>query len=401
MEATANHTGPVVPDIDLHAVRSYRLGRVRQQLQAAGVDLSIVTNPANLRYTVDFREYQLFQSRIPTAMVWVPAEGPVVALGASNRNLDMVDEYWPSPLLTAFDSGPEFADRAGAFARTLAGFLQDIGAGVKRPRIAVEKTAPSVMEALLQAGFEVVDADMLFERAKSIKSAGELDCLRYSIAVAEHGMALMHQALQPGITENQLWAVFHQNNIAHDGDWIDGRMLASGARTNPWLQEATGKVVEAGELVAFDTDMIGPFGYCADISRTWFCGPGEPSHHQRDVYRHAFEEVHHNIALIRPGLSFRELSDHAYVVRDEFVARRYPCLAHGVGMSDEWPKIYYHQDWETSGYDGQIEAGMVLCVESYTGSMHGGEGVKLEQCVLVTDTGTQLLSRYPFESVLL
>ena len=66
-------------------------------------------------------------------------------------------------------------------------------------------------------------------------------------------------------------------------------------------------------------------------------------------------------------------------------------------MSDEYPQIRYRQDWEDMGYDGVIEKDMVLCVESFTGSEHGGEGVKLEQMVLVSEMGCQLLSMCPFE----
>ena len=74
----------------------------------------------------------------------------------------------------------------------------------------------------------------------------------------------------------------------------------------------------------------------------------------------------------------------------------------GIGIGDEYPKIYYRQDWEARrAYDGIIEAGMCVCVESYVGEQGGDEGVKLEQQILVTETGIELLSDYPFESELL
>jgi Xaa-Pro aminopeptidase len=256
-------------------------------------------------------------------------------------------------------------------------------------------------QALLEAGLAPVDAESLVERAKSIKSAQEIVCMRHSIAVAEYAMAHMRDALEPGIRETELWSILHQVNIAHDGDWCDGRMLASGPRTNPWLQEASERFIEAGDLVALDTDMVGPFGYCADISRTWLCGDREPTRIQRDRYRRACEEVSHNLQLLRPGLTFRAFSEQAFIQPPEFIARRYPCVAHGVGLSDEYPKIYYRQDWERDGYDGVIEAGMTLCLESYVGSERGGEGVKLEQVALVTEAGAEVLSTYPFESALL
>ena len=74
---------------------------------------------------------------------------------------------------------------------------------------------------------------------------------------------------------------------------------------------------------------------------------------------------------------------------------------HGIGLADEWPSIPPQQDFERFGYDGVFAPGMTLCVESYTGSAGGVEGVKLEQMVLITPDGNRLLSTYPFEDSLL
>ncbi len=72
-------------------------------------------------------------------------------------------------------------------------------------------------------------------------------------------------------------------------------------------------------------------------------------------------------------------------------------MYHGVGMADEWPSIYFPEDWETSGYPGVVEPGMVIAVEAYVGPRDGAEGVKLEEMVLVTETGTELLTSSPLE----
>lgn len=210
-------------------------------------------------------------------------------------------------------------------------------------------------------------------------------------------MSVMRRAMRPGISENELFAILHQTNIANDGDWIDGRMLSSGPRTNPWYQEASARRMQAGELMAFDTDMIGPFGYCADISRTWVVGEQDPSPLQRDRYMRARAEVIHNAALLGPGVTFRELSEKALRQDEEFIAHRYACLAHGIGMTDEYPKVYYRQDWELHGYDGVIEPNMVMCVESFVGSDRGGPGVKLEDMYLITATGAERFNSYPLE----
>ena len=113
--------------------------------------------------------------------------------------------------------------------------------------------------------------------------------------------------------------------------------------------------------------------------------------------RRAREQIAYNLELVRPGLSLREFSDKALRLPERFRANRYSAIAHGVGVCDEYPAVYYPEEVESTGYDGVLEAGMTICIESYIGEAGGAEGVKLEEQVLVTDTGAEVLSRYPFE----
>ena len=206
--------------------------------------------------------------------------------------------------------------------------------------------------------------------------------------------------LQPGVTENQLWAVLHETNIAHGGEWIECRLLASGPRTNPWFQECGNRVIEAGDLVGFDTDMVGPNGYLADISRTVLCPGGAPTANQRRLYDIAQEQVLTNIGVIRPGMSLREVGELCWPVPDEYLPNRYMMMVHGAGMVDETPVISYAVDFPEWGYDGVIEENMVLCVESYIGDRGGSEGVKLEEQVLVTASGAIPMSNSPLADAL-
>lgn len=70
-------------------------------------------------------------------------------------------------------------------------------------------------------------------------------------------------------------------------------------------------------------------------------------------------------------------------------------------MTGEHPYLYHRGAFAEAGYGGVIEPGMTLCVESYIGEEGGADGVKLEQQALVTETGIELLSRFPFEESLL
>lgn len=383
----------MTPDLDLAALRHGRANQLRSELTHDGIDLAILTNPVSIRYATDYRGYATFQSRIPSQYLLFPSDGPVVLHGAYTDELDTIDRCDIAHSVTTFDAGLHVAAAAERFAIDAERAIADARLG-RDAVIGVERSTPTGHRAFQGRGWNVVDVEPTLERCRSRKLPGELEAMAFAIRVAELGIDRMRDALRPGITENQLFSILHATNIEHDGDWIDGRMLCSGRRTNPWYQEASAKQIEAGDMVAFDTDMIGPFGYCADISRTWVCG-APPSPSQIDLYTRARDEIEHNTALLKAGASFRELSEATLRHPDEYIKNRYACAFHGVGMTDEYPKIPYPDDWEWTGYDGELEAGTVLSVESYVGAAGGSEGVKLEQMVQVTTTGTLPLSHYP------
>src|SRR3546814_7179561 len=112
-------------------------------------------------------------------------------------------------------------------------------------------------------------------------------------------MAAMRDALTPGMSENELWSILNQVNAAGGGEWIETRLLAAGSRTNPWFHECGEAVIQAGDIVSFDTDMIGPHGYCADVSRTFLCGESRPSGEQRRLYGRSEEHTSELQSLMR------------------------------------------------------------------------------------------------------
>lgn len=385
------------PEIDWIRLNDYRMGRIRQAMAENGVDLAIVTNPLTMRYAVNYHEYMQFQARIPLMMLLIFAEGPSVFSGAFIKNLDNVTEYIPTFGLAPFFAGFDQTENT----RKLVDFVRGRLAGKGRCRVAVDRLDASAVQGLMQAGFEVSDSPGFLEKARSIKSPEEVALVRYAIEVAELGISKMRGAFQPGISENELWSILNQVNIAHGGLWSEARMLASGLRTNPWLQEAGERRIEQGDVVGFDTDMVGPFGYMSDISRTWYCGEGKAPDAYCDLYKRALDEIEHNKAMVRPGVSFRELTEKSFRHPEEFHAHRYPCIMHGVGMCDEYPFIPYPQDWEQLGYDGVVEENMMMCVEGYVGSDRGGCGVKIEHQFLVTAKGLEQLDGYPYDENLL
>lgn len=336
--------------------------------------------------------------------VFVPTEGPVVLFDFHNcehlsAGNEVIAEVRPATGWFYFAAGERSAEMAGRWAAEIAELVARHGGGNRR--LAVDKCDPLGAAALQGLGVEIFDGQEVLELARRIKGPEEIACLEASVAVCEEAMGAMRRALTPGMTENELWSILNQVNAARGGEWIETRLLAAGGRSNPWFRECGDNVIEAGDMVSFDTDMIGPYGYCADISRSFLCGDGRGSDEQRRLYQLAWDQIHTNSALLKPGLGFRELAERAWRLPASCQANRYSVVVHGVGLCDEYPGVVYLQDFDNLGYDGVFEAGMAVCVESYIGDEGGHEGVKLEQQVLITETGLRPLSTFAFEEALL
>jgi len=390
------------PPTDLDAVRLYRLGRIRAELARHDYAGILLFDPVNTRYATDCTNMQIWCTHYEARCVLVMADGPTILFEYSDlphlsAGLPTIDEVRVLSAFYYFTAGSRASEWASEFGRQINDVMRDHAGGNRR--LAIDRLSHLGVDAIRSQGIEVFDGQEVTETARSIKSPGEIALMESSIEVCHAGMDAMRDALQPGVTENALWAQLHETNIRLGGEWIETRLLASGPRTNPWYHECSMRVIEEGDMVSFDTDLIGPYGYCADISRAWVCGDN-PSPEQRRIYGVAHEQIQHNIDLLRPGVGFREFAESSWEIPAEFVENRYSCIIHGIGLADEWPSIPPQQDFERFGYDGVFEPGMTICVESFIGSKGGTEGVKLEQMILITPDGNRLLSTYPFESSL-
>ena len=98
------------------------------------------------------------------------------------------------------------------------------------------------------------------EQARAVKTPDELCALRSNALACDQSIDQMLAALRPGATENALWGTLVGHALTSGAQWCETRLLSSGPRTNPWMQEATSRVVRGDDLVAFDTDLVGQHG---------------------------------------------------------------------------------------------------------------------------------------------
>jgi Xaa-Pro aminopeptidase len=391
-----------VSDATVDRARRYRLDRLKTLMRSHDCPAILLYDPVNIMYALDVSNMNVWMSHNASHYALVFADGPAIDFaykGADHlaAHSPLVDE---ARVATNFIYlyGGDVEPRASQWAAEIVDLLREHGDG--RVRLAVDKCEPPALLALQRLGVEVIEGQQITEHARSIKSPDEIELMLWSVRVCEAAIERMRRTSEPGRTEIEIWAALHHENIRYGGEYIETRLLSSGPRTNPWYQQAGHRQVELGDMLAVDCDMIGPYGYCADLSRSWTVGNTRPTGAQLDLYRHAVEHVEHNVSLLRPGLSYRDFNEASWRIPERFVPRNYGLAFHGVGMADEWPSVPTHPCWGAGSFsppDGMLEAGMVVCVESLVALDGAGESVKLETQVLITDDGHHRLDRFEWE----
>ena len=386
-------------EIDFDRLRSYRLNRVKKELTKRDIGACILFDPVNIRYALDTTNMSIYNMHNLTRYCFIPVNGSVILYEYFNcehlsKHLKLIDEIKPAISWDYFSQGDQAEKQISKWTSEIQNLMnQNCG---KNKRLAIDVcNGPGVL-ALNKIGLKIIDAKEIVEQARVIKSSEELKCMRASIDVAEIGISKMRRELKTEMTENELWSILHKTNIEHGGEWIECRILSSGERTNPWMQESSNKIIQSGEIVSFDTDMVGPYGYCADISRAFVEG-NKFNSDQKKIYQMAVEHIKHNADLIKPGLSFKEFTEKSWKLPEDYYGNRYSCMVHGIGLCDEWPMIRYPTDGGQR--EGHFKKNMTISVETYIGKVGEKEGVKLEQQYLVTDNKLELMSLHPLEDI--
>jgi len=390
---------------DLARMRHDRWHRLTKAIVARGYAGLLLFDPLNIRYATDTTNMQVWNTHNPFRACLLCADGHMVMW--EYKNAPFLVTF--NPLVKELRSGATFfynstGDRGQAAATAFAAQVNDIlreHAGTNR-RLAVDKIMVHGLRALEAAGFEVMEGEEVTERTRAIKTPDEMLAMRCAHHACEAGIAGMEaftRANVPkgGVSEDAIWAELHAANIRRGGEWIETRLLASGPRTNPWFQECGPRIVQNNEIVAFDTDLIGAYGFCIDISRTWWVGDAAPTNAMISAFGHALDHIRDHQARLKPGVSIRELTFGGHRLDAQYRAQKYSCKMHGVGLCDEWPYVTYSDGWTEGAFDAVLEPGMVLCAEALVSPEGGAFSIKLEDQILITETGCENLTRYPFD----
>ncbi len=388
--------------VDFPALRAGRLKRARQAMAAAGLDALLVWKDENVRYLSSLRPQLIAgKSGLLNGALLTPDEVVLFTSGGDTDRvrdtMPWVAEVHPIPILEEAGLVAYFVDRV------LKPVLER--KGLVRGRVGTDLASFALHEALRERVPEVrwSDGDAVMQRARRVKLPEEVALLEEATAMAEAVTQAALDAIRPGVREVEVAAEAMRVLYRLGGEYahVTTPFVASGERMSPPTRLSTDKLIRHGDLVFVDIGCMWN-GYFADVGRTVICG--EPSPDQRRIYRAVYEAHRAGLEAMRPGVTNRQVADRIRAEArghglEEYFLTLF--IGHGIGVGSNEPP--YVGEVFPDAEEVVLQPGMVFAMEPliWVPGVRGGGGVRLEDMVLVTETGPRVLCRLPYDARLL
>jgi len=260
------------------------------------------------------------------------------------------------------------------------------------------------LAAFQKLGIKAVWASKTLDMARAVKTSEEIKIMRQVAANTEIAFAAMVDAIRPGIKECELVGIGLNALYAEGIDHSEDIVCMSGENTNPYNWTFTDKQIRPGDAIYIDVDAASYLGYKSCVYRTFYCG--KPTDSQRKTYDQA-------LAMLRGGIDACKAGNTNFDIQKGFGltdALRIEAwgttdwyghdpwaLAHGCGLTLHDRPFVAHSYMENGGEEIPLEPGMVIAVETYAGSPEKRTGARIEDMVLITETGGEVISRFPID----
>src|SRR5205085_3111194 len=336
----------------LERLRRGRLARLQGAMRRFDVEACLLFNEPNVRYATGATAMPVYAMSTFARCAVVPQEGTPILFEHPNSV--------HRSRLRAPDVRPmhawEFFDDPAAEARVFAGEAVDAlrELGVSGNVVAVDRMGTPAFLALSERGLGFRDSTPVTQEARRVKTPQELAVFDLNAPLLEEMLSTVEGTIAPGVSEREVLAEMARVMLRGGGEYLATNCLCSGENTNPWRSEATDRRIRSGDLVFVDTDTVGMEGCFFCVSRTFVVG--DPSKEQRETYAAAHRWLVEMKELIRPGVTCGELAAEAPEIPDRYVAQRYECMIHGIGLEEENPSVCHPQDAQSNA-DTMIEPG--------------------------------------------
>lgn len=392
--------------IDYDRMRRYRLKRTQDQMKKEGIDLLITWDPYSIRYITG--GYETVPNRFASAQcVLCPAEGLPYAYIITSFDPYILRKQMPwmqnrvhSALGSIrFAKSPAELPKYPPAIRSMmeeCGYKEDLCIGL-------DGSINSMVFIELLAGMgitNVVNATHTMFAARAIKNEDEIACMKLACGAADAAFADIMDAIRPGIRECDLVGIGMKRLYEMGCDETEEFVCASGPRTNPLFIDYTDRALMPGDLICIDINGASYMGYKSCYYRTFCCG--RASQAQKDAYKRCHDEMYGAMDRIKAGVHTSEVIKAWPTDSNEFGYSTWQdCrgfyLGHGLGLSlHESPEMFWN--WNI-GDNEVLQEGMVMAVETYYGPKGSGFGIRLEEDIVVTKDGYELLTTFPVDQI--
>lgn len=388
--------------VDFQRLHAYRLGRMHQALAPSGLGALLLFDQYNIRYVSSTVIGEWARDKLTRwCLLTGNGEPWVWDFGSAARHHRLYAPWIPQKQALAGMVGLRGAvsPKAGLF-KQAAQEIKDIlkAEGVAGMPLGIDVVEPPFLFALQDLGIEVRDGQQVMLEARMIKSQDELTLLNMAAAMVDGVYQDIYEALKPGVRENEIVALATKRLYEMGADCVEAINSISGERCNPHPHNFTDRLIRPGDQAFFDI-IMSFIGYRTCYYRTFNVGRATPA--QTTAYKKAREWMDAAIALIKPGVMTDTIAK-AFPKAQEIgfeneMAAFGLNFCHGIGLGlHERPIIS-----RLNSFDDPmaIETGMLFAVETYCPATDGISAARIEEEVIVTPGGAQIITLFPAEEL--
>jgi Xaa-Pro aminopeptidase len=385
--------------VNFDRLRRQRLQRAKTMLEKHDLGAVILFAGENVRYVTGVYQGN-WKYNIFIRYCVLPRGGEPILFETVGSDLQVarMDAPWmegrvrPAITWKWAEAAEEFM--AGRMAQSIMEVLKENG--VERERIGIDVMDMRAYHALTGLGLNVVNCWPAMSEARVVKTPDEIECLKIASAFGDGAMwQAIHEWTKPGVKESYVCAKVNEYLYQEGFDFVYDIIVASGGNTSPYRRWHTDKILRQGDLVIVDINAIGPGGYYVDFVRC-FKVRGKPTPKEKELYKECYGSLQAAIAEFRPGVTSDKVAAKFPVYDDDkYGSVSLQQFAHSIGLS------LYEGMWISRAYSlkypAEIKQNMCFAVETFAGHPGLEQTVRLEENLVVTDKGVELLTRCPFE----
>ncbi len=389
--------------VDYDRLRAYRLGRAKEQLEKNKIGSFLCFDFNNIRYITGITLGEWARDKMGRYSLLPRGHEPILFESGSAAAARRMHAPWMEGRIRnsrtwARGGVPQTREVCEALGKELYGILAEFG--LEKEPVAVDLVDMNLLNGLRAGGItEVVDAQSPLLDARLIKSPDEVQLLRAAASMADAGYDTVVRNLRPGIKENELVGLINETLYRLGSDLVECVNVVSGPRSSPHPHIFSDRIVRPGEFVFFDI-MHKYNGYSTCYYRSFMCG--RPTAAQQAAYKQCYDWLYAAVDVVKPGMTTADIASQwptcdAWGFKTEAEARGM-ATGHGIGLSiHEKPNINRLYSFEKPFL---IQEGMVFALETYAQTPDAKHGCRIEEEVLVTKDGHEVLTQYPCEELI-